>query len=261
MTEPMPPMPVGEDDLAAWVDRRLTPARLPVVEAYLASHPELASRLERYREQGAALSDALRPKLEEPIPSRHRVGPMLTRRRHRLSSALARAAAVLLIVSGSAAAGWFAHRPATPDKLRNAAANAEAAYATFTVDVRHPVEVRAEDGAHLAQWLSNRLERPLRPPDLAPIGWRLMGGRLLPTSGAPAALLMYDDDHGTRLTVYVQPMGIDGEEFHYSRHGDVGTVLWAERHLALAVTGHMSRDMLLQAAQSVRAQTDRDGAP
>lgn len=257
MTEPLYPPPIGEDDLAAWVDRRLPPDRTAAVEAYLLAHPERASRLARYREQEADLSAALQAKLEEPLPNRLRVAPMLARQRAQVRTSFSRAAAVLLLVGASAAGGWFAHRPATPDRLQNAGATAEAAYTTFATEIRHPVEVRAEDGAHLVQWLSNRLERPVRPPDLAPIGWRLMGGRLLPTSGAPAALLMYDDDRGTRLTVYLQPMPIAGEEFHYLREGDIRTVLWAERQTALAVTGRVSREILLQAAQRIRAQTEQ----
>lgn len=260
MTEPISPPPIGEDDLVAWVDRRLPPARQAVVEAYLAAHPEVADRLARYQEQDVQLAEALRAKFEEPLPARLRIAPMLAQQRSRTWASLARAAAVLLLVGGSATAGWFAHRPASPNPLQNAGSIAAAAYATFTPEVRHPIEVRAEEGAYLAQWLSTRLDRPVHPPDLAGLGWRLMGGRLLPTSGAPAALLMYNDDRGKRLTVYIQPMPIEGEEFHYLRDGDIRTILWSADHLALAVTGRVSQEMLLQAAQRVRAEAERNGS-
>jgi len=59
-----------------------------------------------------------------------------------------------------------------------------------------------------------------------------MGGGVLPPARAPAAQLMYDNDRGTRLTAYIQPMGIDGEEFRYTKQGDIGTIYWAERRLA-----------------------------
>jgi len=48
------------------------------------------------------------------------------------------------------------------------------------------------------------------------------------------------------LTVYVQPMDIDGEEFRLTRQGNVRTVYWAERRFALAVTGRTSDAMLMQ---------------
>ncbi|RZK91146.1 MAG: anti-sigma factor, partial [Methylobacterium sp.] len=75
MTEPISPAPISEDDLAAWVDGRLPPRRRAVVEAYLAAHPDVDSRLARYREQEAALAGALRAKFEEPLPGRLRVAP------------------------------------------------------------------------------------------------------------------------------------------------------------------------------------------
>jgi anti-sigma factor RsiW len=251
VTDPIPP--IGDDDLQAWVDRRLPQDRHATVEAYLAAHPDVASRLAAYVAQNTGLSDALRAKFEEPIPAGLRIDTLLARRRNRMAGHLARAASLLLVAGLGAAMGWAGHGwTDNGSQLRVATASAVAAYETFTVEVRHPVEVRADEGAHLVQWISNRLERPITPPDLSPLGWRLMGGRVLPTAHAPAAQLMYDDDHGTRLTVYLQPMGIDGEEFRYTQQGDIRTVVWAERRLALVVTGKMPRDAIMAVATRVR---------
>jgi anti-sigma factor RsiW len=257
-----PGPPIGDDDLQAWADRRLPPDRHAAVDAYLAAHPEVTSRLARYAVQATELTDALQPKFEEPIPARLRIDTLLARRRSRLTGHLARAASILLVAGLSGAGGWALHGwTAGRAPLRAATANAVAAYQTFTVEARHPVEVRAEEGAHLVQWISNRLNRPITPPDLAPLGWRLMGGRVLPTANAPAAQLMYDDDRGTRLTVYVQPMGIDGEEFRYTQQGDVRTIVWAERRLALVVTGKVNQDTLLAVARRVKDELGQGGAP
>jgi len=245
------PIPIGEDDLQAYQDRRLPPERVPMVEAYLAAHPDVAQRFRKYAEQEAQLAAALTSKLEEPIPSRLRITAVAARRRRRLVTLLGRVAAALLLVAAGAAGEWYVGFRSRPEPLGAATANAVAAFHTFTVEVRHPVEVCAEDGPNLAQWLSSRLDRPVEPPDLSREGFRLMGGRLLPTAGVPAAQLMYDDDHGTRLTVYVQPMGIDGEEFRLTRQGDVRTVYWAERQLALAVTGRASDAVLMAVARRV----------
>jgi len=247
------PLPIGEDDLTAWVDRRLETARLGEVQRYLDAHPELAARLMRQRETDAALTEALRPVVEAPIPARLRVAPMQAAARRRRTIWLGRVAAVALLCAASGAAGWVS-RGSTAAPLQSAARNAREAFLTYTPEIRHPVEVRAEQGEHLAQWLSARLGRAIRPPDLSALGWRLMGGRLLATAGTPAALLMYDDDRGTRLTVYVQPMGVDGEEFHLLQQGEVATVLWAEPRLALAVTGRAGRTALLRVAERVRAE-------
>ena len=248
-----PGTPIGDDDLQAWVDRRLSSDRREAVEAYLAAHPDVAARLARYAVQDTGLTTALQPKFQEPIPARLRIDTLLARRRSRMATHLAKAASLLLVAGLGAAAGWAGHGwTGQGTQLSTATANALAAYETFTVEARHPVEVRADEGAHLVQWISNRLERPITPPDLSPLGWRLMGGRVLPTAHAPAAQLMYDDDRGTRLTVYVQPMGIDGEEFRYTQNGDIRTIVWAERRLALVVTGKISEAGLMAVAKRVR---------
>ena len=254
MIDPTTPgSPIGDDDLQAWVDRRLAPDRREAVEAYLSAHPDVAARLARYFEQDIGLAAALQPKFEEPIPARLRIDALLARRRSRMTSHLTKAASLLLVACFGAAAGWTGHGwTSQGTQLATATANAVAAYETFTVEARHPVEVRADEGAHLTQWISNRLERPITPPDLSPLGWRLMGGRVLPTAHTPAAQLMYDDDRGTRLTVYVQPMGIDGEEFRYTQKGDIRTIVWAERRLALVVTGKVSEAGLMAVAKRVR---------
>lgn len=257
MTDRASAIPVGEDDLQAFVDGCLDPGRREYVQHYIDQHPELAGRLADYARQQALLAASLQAKFEEPIPARLRIAHIEARRRPRLAIPLARAAAVALVVALSGAGGWIARDwTQQGDHLQTASRNAFAAYATFSSEVAHPVEVRADGSGHLVHWLSNRLQRPLIAPNLAPLGFHLMGGRLLPTARASAAQLMYDDDRGTRLTVYIQPMGINGEEFRYTKQDDVGTVYWAERHLALAVTGPASSEKLFAVARSVHGQMD-----
>ncbi len=159
------------------------------------------------------------------------------------------AAALLLLVAVGAAGEWYAEFRSSPKPLGAAATNAVAAFHTFSVELRHPVEVRADDGPILAQWLSRRLGRPVTPE-----GFRLMGGRVLPT-----AQLIYDDDQGTRLTVHVQPMGIDGKKFRLTSQGGVRTVYWAVQRLALAVTGRTSEIVLMAVAQRVHDAVDAVG--
>lgn len=252
------PIPIGEDDLQSYLDRRLPPERMAVVAAWLAAHPDMAARADRYAQQEAMLMSALRDKFEEPVPASLRVTNIIARRRHRMGAQLARVAAVLLLLGSGCVAGWYAREwSAGRNSLHAATTNAVAAFTTFSVETRHPVEVRADDEPHLVQWLSNRLHQPVAPPDLSTQGFRLMGGRVLPTANVPAALLMYDDDHGTRLTVYIQPMGIDGTDFRYAETDGVRTVFWAERRMVCAVTGRTSQPLLLAVAGLVREQMAR----
>ena len=76
------------------------------------------------------------------------------------------------------------------------------AHRLYSVEVRHPVEVAADDEAHMSTWLSRRLGKSIKPPPLAGAGFRLVGGRLLPADGKPAAQFMYENAAGQRLTLY-----------------------------------------------------------
>lgn len=64
------PLPIGEDDLQAYVDDRQSEVRRSEVDAYLADHPELAARLAEDRDQRETLRRQLAGKFTEPIPSR-----------------------------------------------------------------------------------------------------------------------------------------------------------------------------------------------
>lgn len=251
------PRPIGDDDLQAALDGRLSPERRALVDRYLAGNPEAARRQAALAENEAALRDALQAKFDEPIPARLRVGQVQANRRRQHVEALTRVAAVLAVFLLGGAGGWLAHEGHSghPDPDQKLTDNAVAAYRTFTVETRHPVEVRAEAGNHLVAWLSNRLDRRIVPPDLTRQGFRLMGGRVLPDGeGRPAALMMYDDDHGARLTVYARTGTVAGRNLRFSENDGVATFFRSERDLTFAVSARMGRARLLDAAQAVSAQ-------
>ena len=254
------PRPVGDDDLEAAVDGRLAPERRGLVEAYMMAHPEARLRHEAVTADGAALRAALQSKLEEPVPARLRIGRIAAVRRHRKNSALLRVAAALALFGVGLGSGWTIRGSASsgPDDL---AFKAASAWRTFTVEKRHPVEVAAEDGEHLTTWLSNRLDRRIMPPDLTSDGLHLIGGRVLPNgAGKPAALLMYDDDRGTRLTVYIQDGSTAGRDLLSSDDDGVPTVLRSERGLTFAVSARTDRANLIRVAQTVSRQLEAEPA-
>lgn len=257
------PIPVGDDDLQTHVDGRLAPERSAVVDAYLAAHPEVAERVAAYAAQGDMLRDALQPRHDDPIPSRLRVATIMAARRRRRSRWLSRSAAAVVLLLGGGLSGWYANAliGASSAPMRLLTADAIAAHRTFTVEVRHPVEVRADNEGQLIQWLSSRLDRPVVVPDLASQGFRLMGGRVLPAGDGPAAQIMYDDDRGTRLTIYLQPMDVDLTDFRYTESGGVRTFYRAEHGIAFAVTARTDRERLLGVARAVDAQLSAAGAP
>ncbi len=188
-----------------------------------------------------------------------------------------RVAAVCGWLAVGGAAGWAGHgllldRPAGPATAvasapRPMVAEAIAAHLVFAADTGRPVEVAAAQEAQLVRWLSNRLGRPLVAPDLGPLGYRLMGGRLLAgAAGDPAAQLMYEDAGGARLTVYLRAdhAGGTGAEFRYAGDAAQGVAAfwWVDRGFGYAVSAEgLDRAALLRAAEAVHRQVARDPAP
>ena len=245
----------SEDDLQAFIDNRLDAADRAAVEAHLDAHPELRERVMAERRQRAMLRGQLAAKFDEPVPERLRVTDIRAAQRRSHARTMRSAAAALVIFTVGATGGWFANHlmaPSAPSApAASVAQGATAAYRTFVVEVAHPVEVGAAQEAHLLQWLSKRLGRPLAAPDLSRFGYRLMGGRLLPAGDAAAAQLMYDDASGRRLTVYVRAASGTETAFRFQQEGDAATFAWIDQGFGFAVTAMASRDELLPIAEAV----------
>ena len=251
-----PGAPVGDDDLAALVDGRLSPERRVAVEAWLGDHPEAAARVEAERAHRDELRARLAFKAAEPIPSRLRVANIRAGRRERASSRLRAIASAVALVAVGGLGGWvakdlFEAGPGAGPSPVAFVSDAVGAYRTFVVEVAHPVEVRAGDEAHLVAWLSKRVGKPMKAPDLTGFGFRLMGGRVLPAGAGAAAMLMYDDDAGTRLTVYVRADKGAETAFQFMREDEVGTFTWLDRGFGFAVSAKTDRDRLLPIAEAV----------
>ena len=251
--------PISEEDLQGYVDEVLEAARRAEVQDYLSGHPEEARRIERYREQRAALRAALAPIAAEPLPPELNLARMIeARRRPRMEwTRWAAAALVFLCVGG--VAGWSV-RGATQHGTRGIVALAgEAAdsYQVYASDHVRPVEMGESDRAGLISWASGRLGRPVSVPDLSASGYRFMGGRMVATSHGPAVLFMYDDRHGTRLVLFSREMDVD-RNMPMSEHARDGLegVAWSNQGVGYTLVGPASSD-LRPLADQVRHQVDR----
>lgn len=262
-----PGRPVEEDDLHARIDGRLPRERDADVDAYLAAHPEQQARFSQYAQQRQALRAAFAAQADAPIPAHLRLAHLLAQQRRRQRRGFGQVAAAVCLIAVGGIAGWAAREFADPsDLLRPGAAarvitaDAIAAYRTFSVEVRHPVEVDAGQEAHLVQWLSKRLGRPLVIPNLGAAGFHLIGGRLLPAEDGPAAQFMYENDNAERVTLYLRT-GVGGETaFRYHEEGGVGAFYWSDEGFGYAITAKANRDLLLRIAEIVYQQTTPDGA-
>ncbi|RCX30739.1 anti-sigma factor family protein [Thioalbus denitrificans] len=247
---------VTEADLHAYVDGLLEPERLAVVEAYLAGQPAEAERLRAYRRIGRLLHQAYDPVLGEPVPAALTTGALRPPARRWLQAA---AAAALFGLGGLL--GWTLHPPDAGSQAEAIARvlvrPAAVAHAVYSTEVRHPVEVGAEQEAHLTAWLTKRLGAEVRAPSLQAEGYDLVGGRLLPgEDGRPAAQFMYQDGSGRRLTLYLRTSQWDSKAtaFRYAETDGNGIFYWVDGPLGYALTGPADRAVLLRAAQAVHHQ-------
>jgi anti-sigma factor RsiW len=142
-----------------------------------------------------------------------------------------------------------------------AANDAIMAHRTYVSERLHPVEVSADQEAHLVQWLSRRFGRPLLAPTLTAHGYRLIGGRLLPAEDQAAALFMYENESGNRLTLDARSG--DSERptsFRFEAKDEVSAFSWNDGGLSYVITGRIGREDLLAIAETVYKQFE-DRAP
>jgi anti-sigma factor RsiW len=179
-----------------------------------------------------------------------------SRRRHPSPVWWAIAAMMLLSIGG--VGGWVVRGSlqASPGGLAALAQEAAHSYNVYAPDRVRPVEVRASDGAQLVQWVSSRLNRPVRAPDLASSGYRLMGGRLVATPHGPAAMFMYDDDHGSRVIVLTRPMSSADQNAPMTAqsNGSASGFAWADAGVGYSLVGEVPAESLRPIANEVRRQ-------
>jgi anti-sigma factor RsiW len=245
--------PVSEAEIQAWADGRVAASRRADVEAWLAAHPEEAERATAYRSLNEELRAHYEPVLQESVPSRLE-GTARRGTRVRVF-AIAAAWAVLGIAVG-AVGGWQLRALQAPAPMVQLEApviarRAALAHATYAPEVRHPVEVGADQEAHLVAWLSKRLGGEVRAPKLDAEGMALVGGRLLPGEAGPVAQFMYQCARGRRVTLYVRTEAPDHGEtaFRYARENNVRVFYWIDRSFGYALSSaDLEREELLKLA-------------
>ena len=248
---------ITEDDLHAYVDQALEPGRRAEVASYLDDHPDAAGRVAAYTTQREQLRAALASIVDEPLPAELNLADIIESRRRRPLRAWGAIAALFLLGLGGLG-GWTTRSllQEGSNGLSSLAQEAAYSYNVFAPDHVRPVEIKASNSAELTQWVSNRLKQPVKVPDLSVSGYRLMGGRLVATSHGPAAMFMYDDDHGDRLVVLTRPMNnrnLDTPMMPQST-GDVAGFVWADGGVGYTLVGQQPADTLKPIANAIRKQ-------
>lgn len=247
----------SESELHAYADGRLRPERAAQVAAWLREHGDDAALVDGWKRQKDLLRAAYGSCAAAPAPDRAAAMVSAHGRRQLRLQALPRLAAVIAWLAVGAVLGFLARDMLGQDTSVQAGLprHAAIAHVVYTPEVRHPVEVGAEQEAHLAQWLSRRLGGKLAIPDLGGAGFRLVGGRLLPAASGPAAQFMYENSSGLRLTLYVRKdAGQEATAFRYAHEGRVAVFYWIDGGFGYALSGELERETLLRLANLAYAQ-------
>jgi anti-sigma factor RsiW len=264
--------PIDDTLLSAYVDGELGDDERARVEAHLRDDAEAAARVRLWLADREALRITLDAQLQEPVPERLtavvRDGQPAAPPRPWLKAAMA---AGLLLAGGivGALVTWNNLQATQQAQVAQRwTQRAIAAHAVYVPEVRHPVEVSVREGSaeqqrtqeeHLVKWLTKRLGMPVIAFDLSAHGFALVGGRLLPDepkAGQPGAQLMYQNDAGQRITLYMRKPepGNTDVAFRYEQQGEFGMYYWVDGDYGCALTGRLPRERLLALAEAVYKQ-------
>lgn len=228
-------------------------------EIWLDRNPEARAKRARFANDISRLRAAFAGILDEPIPDR--LTRLITRRRTKVMAWPLRwraAAAAATIFIAGAVGGHFvvpnsSHIEAqADDKL---AEDAIAAHESYAADQARFLEVGASDKAYLERWMSRWTGLKLVAPDLTAEGFVLRGGRLLPAGQGMAALLIYQDEFGARISIYVKAEGDAMRTGTYtSAVGGPTAVYWSDKGYSCVIVGSLPADQMNRVAQSAWQQ-------
>jgi anti-sigma factor RsiW len=248
---------IQDDELHAFADQQLAPARADELAAAIARDPALALRVAEIRRQNALLRDALDPWLAEPLP-RNLLAAAAGRAQRRMPRWFPAALGVAASLALGVAIGWFGRGEmlqlaGTPVTFPRQAALTHALYAS---DANRPVEIWATEEQRLVNWLSKRLGFAVHAPDLNSVGFSLVGGRLVAGNEKPGAMFMYENADRQRISLLVRKDSSPSGEtaFRYAFEDGVGVFYWIDDACGYAISGRIDRGQLLAIARVVYGQ-------
>lgn len=252
----MSPAPPLTDDvyLHAYLDGELSEAEAREVEVRLATDAKARVLVASLAAQRNALAQKYALPLDCPktnaMAARVLAAPPPTVGRSRLRTGLGLVGLVL-----AATGGYFAREAFDPRRVASHppfVSSALGAHAVHAPDLRHAVEMPATDERQLTYWLSKRSGTSVKLAKVA--GWTLLGGRLMPDGLVPAALLMYEDPTGQRVTLIQRRSdGLAPQSLRFVPGEPVRAFYWVEGPTAFALAGSLEKFTLKALAQAMHA--------
>jgi anti-sigma factor RsiW len=245
-----------EEELNAWLDDELPPPRRAELEAWLAANPEVGERLADYKVHKQAIRAIYGSVADEPVPERlvAATAPRPGGFAAPLKWAAAVAASLLLLAIGAGGGWWFR----TPENATAQAAftdRALSAHLLFVLERRAAGELASEQERRLNDLLTSRLGAAVKAPKLDEMGYRLLGGRVVPEGVTAAGQYLYEDTQGARLSLFCKPNVPEvaaPPRFHPG--AEVALWDWSVAPFRCVLAGPLPETELRRAARLVRDQ-------
>ncbi|NKB28015.1 MAG: anti-sigma factor [Rhodobacteraceae bacterium] len=243
------------EQLSAYLDGELDEKAAEAVEARLADDPQAQAQLDALMQADAFAREEFSTQLDEPVPfalaQQIKTTQIQTQppRSRPVWGALA-AGLVLVAIGGF---GGYAYKGAvTPIQTAGWLADIADYHAVYASEVRHLVEVGADESDHIETWLGNTVGARFDIPDLTSFGLTFQGGRLLVANAKPVAQLMYLDADGAVVALCLQrsaksPQG--APEFKEQQINGFDFISWSANGADYVVIGPMDQENLNAVAE------------
>lgn len=249
---------IAEDDIQAFVDGVLSEDRRNEVLAHIVANPREAERVNAYFRQRAALERLaafLEPDDNEGFEAELQGQIAAALRRQRAFQHSLRIAAAIAVALPLALGGWWLSHQFPGEAVIASAGTPEEDFAPVFpfggVVSRADLQLANAGDEVLAQLDSRLRSARLVVPDLAAVGLKLVGGDLVPDLKPPAARLIYVDEVGHPVFVYVGlATGTAPLAFTLAPEGHI-SLNWRDGELVFAVVGPVDMPRLFDVMREV----------
>ncbi len=233
-------LPISDEDLHAFIDGELAPARAADVARAIEHDAVLSRRVAAFRADKIRLKEVYAPLMEHPIPDAwlRMIDPLKLQQPPRIDRRawMAMAASVVAI-----AGGWTAYRSLTSDDDEDVIT---AAIASRSNRVGLRENISADDaGALMSQTLGLRL----KAPDLSKRGFSLTAANVYAAANKRAVKLDYRDVQSRVFTLYLTPSS-GTPRFEMLRRSDLRICVWQDDVLGTIMLADVSAGEMLRLA-------------
>ncbi|MEJ8562208.1 anti-sigma factor [Yoonia sp. GPGPB17] len=194
--------------LSAYLDGELDPSAASAVEERLAADPAAQAELDALIAADVLAQEAFEAELNAPVPfalaQQIKSAPMPEPEAPKARPVWGALAASLVVFALGGIGGYALKGQNTPVQTAGWLADIADYHAIYASQVRHLVEVGADESDHIENWLGNTVGATFSIPDLTEFGLTFEGGRLVVANGKPVAQLMYRDADGVVVALCLQ---------------------------------------------------------